>query len=298
MVPEEAGASDPHVPGGVGATALGVTRLRALETHRASPLVVDPYAERILEAATSAGSAWTAGSGSREPRFFQLMRDQVAVRTRFIDDATAHAVDDGIAQVVVLGCGMDTRSYRLSWPAGVHVFDLDLPEVLAFRDEVLARFVGSGSHRTSVPADLRDDWPRALAAAGFDPTVRTLWVGEGLLYALPAGAADELLAEITRLSSPGSSVVVDHIVDSPAFAAAREAVSPELLELWKGGPEHVDMWLSRHGWEPGVSDLREEAARYGREIPEEIAGGRHETSRTWVAVGHLKHEQGPEVSAS
>ncbi|MEV5542004.1 SAM-dependent methyltransferase [Saccharopolyspora shandongensis] len=271
----------------MGATALGVTRLRAIESNRASPLVVDPYAERILEAAASAGSAWTAGSGSGAPRFFQLMRDQVAVRTRFIDDTIAHAVGDGIAQVVVLGCGMDTRSYRLSWPAGVHVFDLDLPEVLAFRDEVLARFVGSGSRRTSVAADLREDWPRSLVAAGFDPTVRTLWVCEGLLYALPAGAADELLAEITRLSSPGSSVVADHIVDSPAFAAAREEVSPELLELWQGGPAHVDTWLSRHGWEPEVRDLRDEAVRYGREIPEEIAGGQDEAPRTLLAVGQL-----------
>ncbi|MEV3963341.1 SAM-dependent methyltransferase [Nocardia sp. NPDC050193] len=271
----------------MGATALGVTRLRAIESHRVSPLVVDPYAERILEAATSAGSVWTARPGSVQPRFFQLMCDQVAVRTRFIDETTTRAVQDGIAQIVVLGCGMDTRSYRLSWPAGVHVFDLDLPEVLAFRDDVLGRLVEAPSHRTSVAADLREDWPRALAAAGFDPAVRTLWVGEGLLYALPAGAADELLAEITRLSWPGSSVVVDHIVDSPAFAAAREEISPELLELWQGGPAQLDAWLSRHGWEPEVRDLREEALRYGREIPEEVSGRQDEVSRAWLAVGQL-----------
>lgn len=284
MVQDKAGTSDPRVPGGVGATALGVTRLRAIENNRTRPLVVDPYAERILAAARSAGSAWTV---EREPRFLRLMRDQVAVRTRFIDDTIAHAVGDGMAQVVVLGCGMDTRSYRLSWPSGVRVFDLDLPEVLAFRDDVLARFVGSGSHRTSVGADLRQDWPRSLVAAGFDPTVRTLWVGEGLLYALPADAADELLAEITRLSSPASAVVVDHIADSPAFAAAREEVSPELLELWQGGPAHVETWLSRHNWEPDVRDLRDEAVRYAREIPEDIAGGRDEAPRTWLAVGEL-----------
>lgn len=292
MVSDEAGAPRPRVPGGVGATALGVTRLRAIETRRPSPLVVDPYAERILEAATPAGSAWTAGSGSAEPRFFQLMGDQVAVRTRIIDDTAARAVADGIAQVVVLGCGMDSRSYRLSWPVGVHVFDLDMREVLAFRDDVLARFVAPGSHRTSVPADLREDWPRALTAAGFDPTAETLWVGEGLLYALPAGAADDLLVEITRLSPPGSSIVVDHIVDSPVFAEARAEVSPELLDLWQGGPTHIDTWLSRHGWEPEVRDLREEAARYGREIPEEIGGGQNEPARTWLAIGRLMSTHG------
>ncbi|WP_344882069.1 SAM-dependent methyltransferase [Allokutzneria multivorans] len=284
---DETSATGDAVPRGVGATALGVTRLRAIESNRARPLAIDPYAERILEAAVPAGSEWTADRGAAEPRFFRLMRDQVAVRTRFIDDTIARAVADGAAQVVVLGCGMDTRSYRLNWPEGVHVFDLDLPEVLAFRDAVLSRLAASGGHRTSVAADLREDWPRSLVAAGFDPTVRTLWVCEGLLYALPATAAEDLLTEITLLSSPASAVVVDHITDSPAFAAAREEVSPELLELWQGGPEHVGTWLSGHGWEPDVRDLRNEAARYGREIPEDLAGGQHEVARTWLAVGEL-----------
>lgn len=282
---ERAGTSAPGVPSGVGATALVVTRLRAAESRRTQPLVVDPYAEPILEAAAAGGSAWA--TSAQEPRFFRLLRDQVAVRTRFIDDTIAREVGDRIVQVAVLGCGMDTRSYRLRWPTGVHVYDLDLPEVLAFRDGVLAPVAASGTHHTSVAADLRDDWPSTVVAAGFDPTAPTLWVGEGLLYALPADAADGLLAEITRLSSPGSSFVADHIVDSSAFAAAREEISPELLALWQGGPAHVDSWLSRHGWDPQVRDLREEAARYGREIPEEIAGHREEPSRTVLVTARL-----------
>jgi methyltransferase (TIGR00027 family) len=69
----------------------------------------------------------------------ELMAGQVAVRTRFLDDALLQGTADCTsAQVVLLACGMDARAFRLPWPTGTHVFELDLAETLAFKDMVLS----------------------------------------------------------------------------------------------------------------------------------------------------------------
>ncbi|MGH3936041.1 MAG: SAM-dependent methyltransferase [Pseudonocardiaceae bacterium] len=123
---------------GVGATALGVARLRAVDHARPDRLVNDPYAERILAAAAAAGSPWAAVSPQAGLDFFALMADQVAVRTRFLDHTLLRAARAGCSQVVLLACGMDTRAYRLDWPSATRVFEVDFGEVLAFRDAALA----------------------------------------------------------------------------------------------------------------------------------------------------------------
>lgn len=277
-------------PGGVGATALGVARLRAEEARRGDRLVEDPYAERILAAAARAGSVW-----SSPPRdvlaFVELLADQVAVRTRFLDEALLDAVGPGGGQVALLGCGMDTRAFRLRWPAGVRVFEVDFAEVLVFRDDALGAGSPSGAaarcDRVPVGADLREDWPAAVREAGFDPTLPTAWLAEGLLYALPPDAADVLLDRITELSAPGSTLAFDQISDSAALRAARAEVAPELVDLWQGGPVDVDAWLSARGWRPRIADLREVAARSGRAVHAAVAGDPAGPARAWLGTATL-----------
>jgi methyltransferase (TIGR00027 family) len=277
---------------GVGATALGVARLRVAETARSDRLVADPYAGHILAAAAAAGSPWAAVSPQTGLDFFALMADQVAVRTRFLDQALLRLARAGCAQVVLLACGMDTRAFRLDWPAGTRVFEADLGEVLAFRDTTLAAHdVAPRCERVAVPADLRQDWPAALRSAGFDPSRATAWLAEGILYALPPTAADTLLDRITELSTPASALALDHLEDSPHLRAARAAVSPELVDLWQGGPTDLRRWLTAHGWQPAIHDLREVATAYHRNVPAELTGDAATPARAWLATAtrHRAH---------
>ena len=92
-------------------------------------------------------------------------------------------------QIVIPAAGLDSRAYRLAWPDGTVVFELDQPQVLEFKHEVLA---GSGdaptAERREIAVDLRDDWPQALRRSGFDPSRPSAWIVEGLLVYLPAAA--------------------------------------------------------------------------------------------------------------
>ncbi|MGH3851936.1 MAG: SAM-dependent methyltransferase [Pseudonocardiaceae bacterium] len=271
----------PELSGGIGATSLGVARLRAKESVRPDHLAEDPYAGSLMEAA--AGSYWAAMTPQAGPDFLALLGDQVAVRTRFFDRALLDAVGCGCAQVVLLACGMDTRAFRLAWPPDTRVFEVDFGEVLAFRDAVLAAHdVTPRCQRASVPADLRQDWPAALIEAGFDPARPTMWLIEGLLYALPAAGADGVLATLSGVSAPGSVLALDHIKDSPVLREALRAVSPELVALWQGGPtEDLAAWLSRCGWVPTVRDLRDVAAAYHRTVPDGLTAAGW---RAWLAT--------------
>ncbi|MGH3439358.1 MAG: SAM-dependent methyltransferase [Pseudonocardiaceae bacterium] len=288
MVPE------PELPAqltGVGATALGVARLRVAENARPDRLVADPYAEHILAAAAAAGSPWAAASPRSGLDFFALMAGQVAVRSRFLDRTLLRLTREGLTQVVLLACGMDTRAFRLDWSPGTRVFELDFGEVLTFRDTALAAHdVPARCERVPVPADLRHDWPTVLRSAGFDPAQPTAWLAEGILYALPPAAADTLLDRITDLSAAASTVALDHIVDSPSLRAARAAVSADLVDLWQGGPADLDGWLTGHGWRPTVHDLREIAAEYRRTVPAGLTGDATDAARAWLATATLRRK--------
>lgn len=268
---------------------MGVARLRVAENARPDRLVDDPYAEHILAAAAASGSQWAAVSPQAGLDFFALMADQVAVRTRFLDQTLLRGARAGCSQVVLLACGMDTRAYRLDWPPGTRVFEVDFGEVLAFRDTALASHgLTPRCDRVGVAADLRQDWPVALRGAGFDPTQATAWLAEGILYALPADAADMLLRRITGLSAPSSALALDHVEDSPYLRAARVAISPELNALWHGGPADLPRWLTDHGWRPAIHDLREVAAEYDRSVPAELVGGVPDAGRAWLGTAVLQ----------
>ncbi len=97
------------------------------------------------------------------------------MRTHFFDAYCTDAAA-GIRQVVLLAAGLDSRAYRLDWPAGVTVYEIDLPKVLEYKTleyktETLAGHgVAPIADRRPVPVDLRHDWPQALRDHGFDAT--------------------------------------------------------------------------------------------------------------------------------
>lgn len=273
---------------GVATTSLGVAAIRAQEHLRPDRLFADPYAQHFLDA-SGHGIPAAGTQTASTPELFTLMADQVAVRTRFLDDVLTSAARAGTTQTVLLACGMDARAFRLDWPSTTALFEVDFADTLAYRAAVLsAHDVTAVCRRTEVPTDLREDWPVALCAAGFDPSLPTTWLMEGILYALTSPAADLLLERVTANSAPGSTLALDHQEDSQLLRGARAALSEELVDLWHGGPsEDLDSWLARYGWQPEVHALEEVTTRYGRPVPPPFDPQRPNSGRSWLAISRL-----------
>jgi methyltransferase (TIGR00027 family) len=212
----------------------------------------------------------------------QRMGDMMAVRTRFFDDFFMAAAKDGIRQAVILASGLDARAYRLPWPAGTTVFEIDQPQVIEFKTAALAELGATPTaDRRAVPVDLRDDWPPALRAAGVDRTQPTAWSAEGLLPFLPTDAQDRLLDNITALSAPGSQLATENVEGGgdPVQTMAdrmREATDQwrehgfdiEMTDLWYAGDRNdVVEYLGAHGWATTATAVPELAAAYGLSLP-------------------------------
>ncbi|MFF4382676.1 SAM-dependent methyltransferase [Kitasatospora sp. NPDC001547] len=247
--------SEPLSP--VSRTALSVARVRAYESSRPDPLFVDPYAAAFVAAAGLDLAPTGADSG-----FAKALLAHGILRTRFYDDRLRAA---GADQVVLLAAGLDTRAYRLDWPDGTRVFELDLGPVLAFKEQVLAGLgAAPNAERTTLPADLLDPrWPERLVAAGFDPARRSVWLAEGLLVYLTAEEAAALLTAVAGLAAPGSRLLLEQgrdlsrTPDDPALA--------HLTGLWRGGlGPGTDEWLDGHGWTTEVTTLVRLGEAYGR----------------------------------
>jgi methyltransferase (TIGR00027 family) len=209
----------------VGATATMVAAGRARASRAKNPLIDDPFAELLVRAVgIDFFTRWAAGE--LDPADvdvpgaswgMQPMTDLLAVRTSFIDAFFADATAAGIRQAVILASGLDTRGYRLPWPPGTTLFEIDQPEVIEFKTATLSAL---GAEPTTevrgVPIDLRYDWPSALRQAGFDPERPTAWIAEGLLAFLPPEAQDRLLDNITALSADGSRLLTETFLNTPA----------------------------------------------------------------------------------
>jgi methyltransferase (TIGR00027 family) len=272
----------------VGATATGVAVGRALANRASEPLINDPFAEPLVRA-VGVDFFTRLASGELDPTDvdgggdfgMQRMTDMMAVRTRFFDEFFIEATRSGIRQAVILASGLDARSYRLPWPNGTTVYEIDQPAVIEFKTTTLA---GLGAEPTadlrSVAMDLRNDWPAALRGAGLDPTQPTAWSAEGLLPFLPPDAQDALLDNITQLSAAGSRLATENMPNAseavPAMAEQmrqttekwrKHGFDVEMTDLWYGGDRHdVLEYLNRHAWNATARDVAELAAAYGLSV--------------------------------
>jgi methyltransferase (TIGR00027 family) len=257
----------------VGSTAVMVAAARARETESADPLIVDPFARVLVDGAgtgmweTFIDESVTERIKAADPEaaaVFENMLGYQAVRTHFFDAFFTDAANSGIRQVVILASGLDARAYRLKWPAGTVVFEIDQPKVLEYKSQTLAAHgaIATAALR-EVAIDLRQDWPTALRTAGFDPTAPTAWLAEGLLMYLPAEAQDTLFTEITALSAPGSRVSAEAIGhrDEERREQMRmrwEKMADEIglerpvdiSDLTYNDSHRADLteWLGAHGW--------------------------------------------------
>ena len=257
----------------VGSTAVMVAAARARETESADPLIVDPFARVLVDGAgtgmweTFIDESVTERIKAADPEaaaIFENMLGYQAVRTHFFDAFFTDAANSGIRQVVILASGLDARAYRLKWPAGTVVFEIDQPKVLEYKSQTLATHGATATATLrEVAIDLRQDWPTALRAAGFDPTAPTAWLAEGLLMYLPAEAQDTLFTEITELSALGSRVSAEAIGhrDEERREQMRmrwEKMADEIglerpvdiADLTYNDSHRADLteWLGAHGW--------------------------------------------------
>ncbi|SEM37145.1 methyltransferase, TIGR00027 family [Rhodococcus maanshanensis] len=264
----------------VGRTALGVATFRALESERPDPLITDGFARWFVEAAGDEHFTGLLADPSpleAMPFFFPGF---MGVRTRFFDEYFTAATAEGVGQAVILAAGLDARAYRLDWAPDVTVFEVDQPKVLDFKSGVLD---GHGARpkvdRLPVAVDLREDWPAALEAAGFDPGRPCAWSAEGLLPYLPGAAHDALFERIDGLSAPGSRIALDGFgsaTDVRRFLALRDkyfggkSFGDIDVEALFYDDERADpaQWLTEHGWTVQRFSPVELTTGYGVEVPD------------------------------
>ena len=255
-------------PSGVWATAVGVARVRALETERENALFHDPLAQAFA----AAGGLWPSSPplpGDEAARRRRLaVAFSIVIRTKFLDDLLQEASASGVRQVVLLGAGMDSRAFRINWPEGTRLFEVDTAAPLDFKDSVLRQERAvARCERITVPVDLREDWPGALAAAGHDPAEPTAWIAEGLLIYLPEDAVELLLARISAQSAAGSRMGLTLGSRGVIERFAADAAPGSAASMWVSEmPDDPVGWLAGHGWEASCHTLRERAVAYGRPV--------------------------------
>ncbi|MFI2334988.1 SAM-dependent methyltransferase [Nocardia rhamnosiphila] len=270
--------TDPSVrvpTAGVAMTAIGVAVIRARESARPDRLYDDPLAAAFVAAARPAfdDDRWAR---------LEVLADQFyegrSLAVKVVDESFGAAVAAGCGQIVLLGAGLDTRAFRLGLPAETVFFEVDLPELFAFKEPVLAAYRARPECvRRVVAADLRADWARALTAGGFRRDAATLWVDEGVLDYLPRRDAHAVIETVTELSAPGSRFGIGRFrVDSAAarYRDLRELVSADsdAARPVNGLGPDVESWFTAHGWRTTFRAWNDLVAPYGRPGLGEVPG--------------------------
>ena len=267
----------------VGSTALFVATARALEAQKPDPLAIDPFAEVFCRAVGGNASDVLDGKNPehqlKTPDWGDHFVTFQGARTRYFDDYFRRAADAGVRQIVILAAGLDSRAYRLPWPDATTIFELDRPQVLDFKREVLAeQGAKSTAERREVAVDLRDDWPKALQDSGFDAAKPSAWIAEGLLIYLPAAAQQQLFTGIDALAGTGSHVAVEDGAPMPA-EAFQAAVESERVANAEGdersffkliyNEQHApaQQWFGEHGWTAVATPLADYLREMGRPVP-------------------------------
>ncbi len=267
----------------VGATATMVAAQRALASDET--LIHDPYAAPLVRAVgidvyvrLVNGEIPVGGDSEFDPH---RMAQGMACRTRFYDQFFLDATQSGIRQVVILASGLDARAYRLPWPAGTIVYEVDMPEVIEFKTRTLSDLGAEPTaERRTVAVDLRDDWATALRDAGFDSQAPAAWSAEGLLVYLPDAAQDALFDNITALSASGSRLAFEFVPDTAIFADERwRAHHDRMSELgfeidfndlvYHGQRSHIVDYLSQRGWQTSSITVAELHAANGFVYPDD-----------------------------
>lgn len=180
---------DPHVY-----TALPIAAARAIANGRPDSLIQDPLASRLL--AGQSHLMTTASSNTEYMTMRALLGDQLVTQQ--------HA--NGVRQVVSLGCGMDSRAFRLDL-SGTIFYEVDKPNLFELKEPVVQDLNLTCAERRTVTGTLGEmDLAAELQKAGFDKKQPTTWLMEGLLPYFTRPIMEQVAKEIGSLSAPGSGL--------------------------------------------------------------------------------------------
>ncbi|OCB28045.1 SAM-dependent methyltransferase [Mycobacterium malmoense] len=272
---------------GVGTTATLAAAARAIATR--DGIINDEFAEPLVRAVgVTFLTRWANGElvasdldTEGSPWGLAQMPTSIAARTRYFDEFCVDATAAGIRQAVILASGLDTRAYRLRWPKGMTVFEIDQPAVIEFKSTTLAALGAEPEVDVrTVATDLRGDWSTALTKAGLDTTTATAWIAEGLFGYLAPEAQDRLLDAVTALSAPGSRLASEAVPNTADMdpGGARDRMR-EATAKWReygfeldfdviafeGERHDVGSYLEAHGWTSVATPMAELLAGHGLE---------------------------------
>lgn len=231
-------------------TSLLTAAMRAIESGRTDAegrLFSDPFADALAGGEGHELLSRAIAAAGEQPA--------IAIRTAFFDDKIAAASKRGIKQVVALAAGMDTRCYRLAWPAGTRVFELDRAEVFAYKNAVLHRHAPR-CERHCIPVDLRLDWQRPLLEAGFQASAQTIWIVEGLLMYLDEGQVHSLFQRVNLLAQPGDVLLADILSKTLLEVPHMQGQLRFLASIgapWRFGTDDPVSFLGELGWRAQLS---------------------------------------------
>jgi methyltransferase (TIGR00027 family) len=243
----------------LGLTARWTAGVRARESAREDRLFEDPWAEALTG---KEGAEWLA----QRPEDSTL---PMAIRARFFDDflqdvSRQHA----IRQVVLMAAGLDTRAFRLDWPAGTCLFELDQPEVLQNKERVLqAAGARPNCQRQLVEADLTCPWQERLAHSGFDPQVPSIWLLEGFLFYLSNESITQVLDGVTNLAASGSWMgfdIINSVMLTSTWTRPWVEMQASMGAPWIGTLDAPQEFLARRGWLATLTQAGASDANYGR----------------------------------
>ncbi|MEN6293474.1 MAG: class I SAM-dependent methyltransferase [Methanobacterium sp.] len=150
---------------------------------------------------------------ARNERLVPGASNSIVARVRFFDDIVKSSINRGLEQLVILGAGYDTRAYRIEGLDKVKVFEVDHPATQSIKIEKITEIFGSLlDYVTYVPMDLElDKFSQQLLKSGYNKSLKTLFIMEGLLMYISPEIVDEILSFIVHNSGKGSAIIFDYI---------------------------------------------------------------------------------------
>ncbi len=264
----------------VAATAYWTAAVRAAEHNRADRLFADPYAARL---AGREGLELYQKGIAEHP---EASVPYLPIRHRFLDDFLASSLtsDPAVRQVVLLGAGLDARAFRLAWPAGTHLYELDRADLLDRKERILEK-TRPRCTRHVIGTDLAGQWGGLLAAAGFDAAAPSIWILEGLLTYLDEPDVHRVLATVEPLAAPGSLLgadLVNQVFLEHPYLREFLALMAEFGAPWRFGTNDPERLFARHGWQAIVIQPGDDGAHFGRWPFPRHAPGDDGAPRGWL----------------
>lgn len=265
-------------------TARWAAAQRARESQRPDSLFRDGLAAPL---AGTEGATSLELSEKVNPRHEETAT-YIAIRVKFLDDFAMQHASEGIRQIVLPAAGMDARAFRLPWPEGTSLYELDHRDLMEVKEQILGQENAQPlCRRIALGIDLTQDWKEGLKRAGFCKAEPSIWILEGLLYYLPEDAVHQVLKQISELACPGSGVGADLVSQSTLTSPWLQAALKQMEKNgfpWKFGSDDPEDLFGWYGWTAEVRQLGEEGANFGRWKAPVVPRAQREIPRTFLVA--------------